>query len=116
MANKNRGLIDALADISERIEGADRETIERAIAVLGADVRISGTDTEILQRAAYLGDGVYTWHDGWQRWIGTSDGLRITNRIALDLPVLGALLMAINPKQKENEENSARREIINNFD
>lgn len=32
----------------------------------------------------YLGDGVYASFDGYQIWLTTEDGIRITNQIALD--------------------------------
>jgi hypothetical protein len=42
--------------------------------------------------AVYLGDGVYAVvHDGLL-WLVTSNGIEITNEIALEPPVLGAFL------------------------
>lgn len=32
----------------------------------------------------YLGDGVYGWHDGYQIWIATSDGISLGPAIAID--------------------------------
>lgn len=40
----------------------------------------------------YLGDGVYATFDGWQVWIYASNGVRETERIALEPAVLAALL------------------------
>ncbi len=40
---------------------------------------------------AYLGDGVYASFDGYQVWIWTSNGLRLSERIALEPSVLEAL-------------------------
>ena len=40
---------------------------------------------------SYLGDGVYATFDGYQVWVHTSDGLRITNSIALEPKVFKAL-------------------------
>jgi hypothetical protein len=40
----------------------------------------------------YLGDGVYASFDGWHMWLRTSDGLRVTNEIALEPAVYSALV------------------------
>lgn len=40
----------------------------------------------------YLGDGVYASFDGFQIWLETSDGLEITNKVALDPTVLDCLM------------------------
>lgn len=37
-----------------------------------------------LQSPSYLGDGVYVGHDGYQTWIVTFDGIRVTNQVALE--------------------------------
>jgi len=39
----------------------------------------------------YLGDAVYAQHDGFHLWLTTEDGVRVTNRIALEPPVLQRL-------------------------
>lgn len=39
----------------------------------------------------YLGDGVYAEHDGFQVWIWTSNGVRESERIALEPVTLKAL-------------------------
>lgn len=39
----------------------------------------------------YLGDGVYASHDGYGVWVWTSDGVRQSEKIFLDLSVLAAL-------------------------
>ncbi len=39
----------------------------------------------------YIGDGVYASHDGYQIVMETSDGISVSNRIALDDQVLGSL-------------------------
>ena len=39
----------------------------------------------------YIGDGVYASHDGYQIVLETSDGISVTNRIALDDLVLDDL-------------------------
>ena len=36
----------------------------------------------------YLGDGVYASFDGYHVWLETSDGLSITNKIALEPSVI----------------------------
>lgn len=36
-----------------------------------------------LHDIAYLGDGAYAGHDGWQVWVFTHDGLNVLARIAL---------------------------------
>lgn len=40
----------------------------------------------------YLGDAVYISFDGYQLWLCTSDGLGVTNMIALEPPVYESLL------------------------
>jgi hypothetical protein len=40
----------------------------------------------------FLGDGVYASYDGYQIWLYTSDGTRVTNRVALDQTVFQELL------------------------
>lgn len=40
----------------------------------------------------YLGDGVYVGHDGYQIWLWTSDGITVSNTIALDPTVYEALV------------------------
>ena len=42
--------------------------------------------------AQYLGDGVYATFDGYQLWLHTSNGLEITNTLALELTVFQSLL------------------------
>ena len=39
----------------------------------------------------YLGDGLYASFDGYQIWLRTSDGLSVTNTIALEPQVMKAL-------------------------
>ena len=41
---------------------------------------------------SYLGDGVYASFDGFQMWLETSNGIEITNSIALEPFVWQALL------------------------
>lgn len=41
---------------------------------------------------AYIGDGCYASYDGFQVWLWTSDGIRETNRIALEPQTYVALL------------------------
>ena len=40
--------------------------------------------TTRLPQRRYIGDGVYAGHDGYQIILETSDGISVTNRIALD--------------------------------
>ena len=40
----------------------------------------------------YIGDGVYVGHDGYYLWLTTEDGIRVTNGIALEPPVMARLL------------------------
>jgi hypothetical protein len=40
----------------------------------------------------YIGDGVYASHDGYQIWLETSDGIRVTNAIALEPGVFASLV------------------------
>lgn len=44
-----------------------------------------------LPKATYLGDGVYARFDGYQTWIFTSNGVTISEPIALEPEVLKAL-------------------------
>jgi len=39
----------------------------------------------------YLGDGLYASFDGYQVWLETSDGVSITNSVALEPSVAAAL-------------------------
>ena len=41
---------------------------------------------------AYLGDAVYVSFDGYQVWLSTTNGIGITNSIALEPPVYMHLL------------------------
>lgn len=47
---------------------------------------------ELGKNTVYIGDAVYVSHDGYQFWLATTDGIRITNRIALEPPVLKLFL------------------------
>ena len=39
----------------------------------------------------YIGDGVYASHDGYQIILETSNGISVSNRIAIEDAVLGSL-------------------------
>lgn len=41
-----------------------------------------------LDNALYIGDGVYVGSDGMHVWLCTSNGLAVTNAVALDAEVL----------------------------
>lgn len=43
-------------------------------------------------QAHYMGDAVYAWFDGYQVWLGATDGLTITNQIALEPSVWKSLI------------------------
>ena len=43
-----------------------------------------------LQGALYIGDGVYVGSDGMHVWLCTSNGVAVTNAVALDDQVLEA--------------------------
>lgn len=47
--------------------------------------------TERLPNPRYIGDGLYARHDGHQLIIETSDGIRVTNRIAIDADGMNAI-------------------------
>jgi hypothetical protein len=59
-------------------------------------------------RRQYLGDGVYADFDGYHIVLTTSDGQSITNRIALEPPVLAALGHYV--EQLRGPEREARSE------
>jgi hypothetical protein len=61
-----------------------------------SDLIVDFLDTHKCERRAYLGDGVYIGHDGWQLWLLTErdDGL---HRVALDQQVQHALLTYLRP-------------------
>ena len=42
--------------------------------------------------ARYLGDRVYAQHDGFQFWLYTFDGYKITNQIALEPEVAASFI------------------------
>lgn len=48
------------------------------------------TNEDCCQRE-YLGDGVYVANDGWHVWLYLHDGMRTTDAIALEPPVLKRL-------------------------
>lgn len=43
-------------------------------------------------KAEYLGDAVYASFDGYQIWLYTTNGIYVTNKIALEPEVWGALM------------------------
>ena len=43
------------------------------------------------RQVCYLGDAVYASFDGYQIWLHTSNGINITNNIALDPKIWDAL-------------------------
>ena len=47
--------------------------------------------TTRLPQRRYIGDGVYAGHDGYQFILETSDGISVTNRVALDEDTLDGL-------------------------
>ena len=47
--------------------------------------------TTRLPQKRHIGDGVYAGHDGYQITLETSDGIRVTNRIALDSTTIEGL-------------------------
>ncbi len=51
----------------------------------------------------YLGDGVYATFDGYQIWLHVSNGLRITNQVALEPTVFDALRHYENNLQTKPE-------------
>ena len=53
---------------------------------------------------AYLGDGVYADHDGWNIILTTEDGIRETNRIVIEPEVHGALLQWIEHLPRPSRE------------
>jgi hypothetical protein len=40
----------------------------------------------------YIGDGVYVCFDGFNHWLTTEDGVRVTNEICLELEILNSLM------------------------
>jgi hypothetical protein len=62
--------------------------------------------------ATYLGDGVYVSQDGYHVWLYTDNGIRVSNKIALDARVLEAFdewRKSTNNKQKGKSHNDTRR-------
>lgn len=62
-----------------------------------------------LKGSTYIGDAVYISFDGYQVWLKTTDGLEITNQIALEPGALHTMLMYIErlkcePDNKDNED------------
>jgi phosphosulfolactate phosphohydrolase-like enzyme len=53
-------------------------------------IEFTGTRTE------YLGDGLYASFDGFQLWLETTNGVEITNRIALEPSVMAALSVYVD--------------------
>ena len=51
----------------------------------------------------YLGDAVYVSHDGYQLWLTTSDGIRETQRIALEPAVYAALLRYVRDHETSHQ-------------
>jgi hypothetical protein len=47
---------------------------------------------EFGKNTVYIGDAVYVSHDGYQFWLATTNGIQITNRIALEPAVLKLFL------------------------
>lgn len=45
-----------------------------------------------LEYIRYIGDGVYVGTDGYQTWLYTFDGIKVTNKIALERNVWKELL------------------------
>ena len=48
-------------------------------------------DKETLETSEYIGDAVYVNYDGYHVWLLTSNGYRITNKIALEPSVVERL-------------------------
>lgn len=53
------------------------------------------------ENATHVGDGAYTWHDGYHVWLGTHDGHRMSNRVALEPTALSAFLELLEIDKKE---------------
>lgn len=51
---------------------------------------MNAANEQALKNKDYLGDGVYVGHDGYHIWIYTSNGIAVTNEVALDNHVLDA--------------------------
>ena len=60
----------------------------------------------MMEAETYLGDGVYASFDGFQVWVWTSNGLRESERIALEPGVLEAL-NRFNTRCQEKEAHEA---------
>lgn len=55
----------------------------------------------------YIGDGVYASFDGYHVWLTTENGYRVTNRIALEPPVLAALNRYVEDLARRKESPDA---------
>ena len=49
-----------------------------------------------LKDSTYLGDAVYATFDGYQIWLHTSNGIEVTNSIALEPAVYDALVRYVH--------------------
>jgi len=52
----------------------------------------------------YLGDGVYVLYDGYQIWLTTEDGTKVTNRIALEPGTYVALTEYVEQLRNKTED------------
>ena len=60
----------------------------------------------------YLGDGVYASHDGVYVAIWTSDGVRQSEKIFLDLSVLAALHQFVRSAQDQARQRPLRTQSV----
>lgn len=56
----------------------------------------------------YIGDGVYVGFDGYHLWLYTSDGFKVTNKIALEREVY-AKLTNYAERLRQTLRNDAKR-------
>ena len=58
-----------------------------------------------LEDQEYLGDGLYVGTDGFHLWLYTSNGILVTNKVALEPQVLANFLDYINARyQREGSD------------
>lgn len=53
-----------------------------------------------MKDSVYLGDGLYASFDGYQIWLKASNGVTVTNEVALE-PAVFAALVAYEKKLRE---------------
>lgn len=72
--------------------------------------RVAATLPDHHASVAYLGDAVYVSYDGYQIWLSTTDGLSITNQIALEPSVYESLLIYVDRLKNNHRQQGKDKE------